>query len=111
VQRPERGVGVSFLVDPDRVEQRRRRTSRAREEIRSLRLRPGGEERLEELADDAVGERALKLRPSGTEHLHPGELPTFLRFGQKCRLSDARRSLHGQESSAMHRSNGALESG
>jgi hypothetical protein len=75
------------------LEERRRERGSADKQLGSLLLRQAGEERLEELPDDAVRERALELGAARAQHLHPRLSGASLRLRHEGRLADSGRAL------------------
>ncbi len=78
---------------PGRLEERGRQLGRAGERLCSLLFGQLDEVRLEQLADDAEGERALELGAPGAERPHPRRLPAAPRLGEQSRLADSGRPL------------------
>jgi hypothetical protein len=75
------------------LEERRRKRGGAGEQLSSLLLGHNRKERLEELPDDAVRERALELGAACAQHLHARLLAPPLRLRHQGRLADSRRPL------------------
>ncbi len=97
VQRRQRRIGGRLGRQPGGIEQRRRETRRAAEQLGSLLRRQGGQQRLEQLPHHAIGERALELGAARAKHLHPGRLTQRLRLRDQRGLADPGRPLDRQQ--------------
>jgi hypothetical protein len=95
VQHRERAVGLGAGVGRDRLEQHPGRGGGAGEQ--PLARARVGEQRLEELADDAECVLALELAAARAEHAQPGVGRAAPRLAEQLRLADAGGALDDHE--------------
>jgi hypothetical protein len=97
VQARQRRIPVRLGRQAGRVKQRRGQPGRARQQLATLCRGQGGQQRLEQLADHAVGKRALQLRAACAKDLHPGRLRPRFGLRDQGGLADPGRPLERQQ--------------